>query len=447
MLDRALLRNDPDTVRAAALSKGEPCPIDEWLQIDKDRRRLLAETEKLRRRRNELSKEVSSLKREGKNADELILESREAGTDLSSIEENLAAVNIRMAELELHFPNIPDPGVPAGSDEASNRIFDPLQPENRQWVEDVFSSDKWDEFYQDCRTGVPEKPSFTFNPLPHWELMGEYLDSNASGRITGSNFILLRGWAARLQRILINWMMDFHEKAGMEEIWSPFLATRESMTMTGQIPKLESDMYQVEKDDLFLIPTGEVPLTNIFRGRTFSEKELPVCVFGYTPCFRREAGSYGKENRGLNRVHQFEKVEMVRVESPGRSEAAVSYMVWHVISMLQELELPWRCSLLATGDLSFAAAKCYDLEVWAAGQEKWLEVSSISNFRDFQARRGNIKFKPSGGGKPEFVHTLNGSALALPRIMAALIENGQTESGKIVLPGVLAERAGTEFLD
>ncbi len=417
MLDRAILRKEPDRVRAAAKNKGEPCLIDEWLELDEKRRGLLGETETLRRRRNELSKEVSFLKKEGKEADTQILESKETGRRIGTIETELNTVDTEMSELELRFPNIPDPDVPIGSDETFNRIIE--------------------------STG--EKPSFSFVPRYHWDILGELLDREASGSIAGSNFILLRGWAARLQRVLINWMLDFHSSCGMEEVWMPFVANRESMTATGQIPKLEDDMYHIEKDDLFLVPTGEVPLTNIYRNSRLPEKDLPVKIFGYSPCFRREAGSYGKDTRGLNRVHQFEKVEMVRMVKPENSEAALKEMTGHVGRMLELLNLPYRISLLATGDLSFAAAKCYDFEVWSAGQEKWLEVSSISNFRDFQARRGNIKFKRSGGGKPEFVHTLNGSGLALPRIMAALIENGQTESGKVVLPEVLATRTGTDI--
>jgi len=418
MLDRAVLRKEPDKVRAAARNKGEPCLIDEWLELDEKRRKFLGETEILRRRRNELSKEVSSLKKEGKDADEQIMQSRETGNRLGTIEKDLETVDIRMNELELYFPNIPDADVPIGVDETFNSIVE--------------------------TTG--EKPSFDFKPRAHWDILGELLDKEASGSITGSNFILLRGWAARLQRILIGWMMDFHSTSGMEEVWMPFIANRESMTSTGQIPKLEDDMYHIEKDDLFLVPTGEVPLTNIYRDSILQEKDLPIRLFGYSPCFRREAGSYGKDTRGLNRVHQFEKVEMVRMVRPEDSEAALAEMTLHVGRMLELLNLPYRVSLLATGDLSFAAAKCYDLEVWAAGQEKWLEVSSISNFRDFQSRRSSIRYRPAAGGKPQHVHTLNGSGLALPRIMAALLENGQTESGQVILPKVLAERIGTDIL-
>lgn len=415
MLDRGLLRNEPDKVREASLNKGEPCPIDRWLSLDEERRDLLGRTETLRRRRNELSQEVSSLKKSGSPADSQIAESKKVGDNIGKIDKELSAVDREMAEVELRFANIPDPDVPEGKDESFNKII--------------------------RTSGV--KPSFDFKPKPHWEILGSLFDQEASGNIAGANFILLRGWAAWLQRKLINWMMDFHSEAGMEEIWTPFLANRESMTTSGQIPKLEYDMYHIEKDDLFLIPTGEVPLTNIYRNTTMNEGVLPVKLFGYTPCFRREAGSYGKDTRGLNRVHQFEKVEMVRFEHPDRSEEALEEMVSHVEKMLGLLELPYRISILATGDLSFAAAKCYDFEVWSAGQEKWLEVSSISNFRDFQSRRGKIRYKPLGGGKPQFVHTLNGSGLALPRIIAALIENNQTEDGKVRFPSVITAKIGT----
>lgn len=415
MLDRALLRNEPDKVREASLNKGEPCPIDRWLLLDEKRRNLLGRTESLRRRRNELSQEVSSLKKSGTPADSQITESKKVGDSIGQIDKELSAIENEMTEVELRFANIADPDVPAGKDESHNK---PVRA-----------------------SGI--KPSFDFKPKPHWEILGNLFDQEASGDIAGANFILLRGWAARLQRKLIDWMMDFHSKAGMEEIWTPFIANRESMTMSGQIPKLEYDMYHIEKDDLFLIPTGEVPLTNIYRNTTLNQGDLPVKLFGYTPCFRREAGSYGKDTRGLNRVHQFEKVEMVRFELPDRSEEALQEMVVHVEKMLSLLELPYRISILATGDLSFAAAKCYDFEVWSAGQEKWLEVSSISNFRDFQSRRGKIRYKPDGGGKPQFVHTLNGSGLALPRIIAALIENNQTEDGKVSFPSFIAEKPGT----
>lgn len=418
MLDRDILRNDPEKVRKAAADKGEPCLIDRWLELDARRRDLLSLTEELRRERNELSRRVAGRKKQGLDAEDIIRESRRAGDRISSLEEELGGVDRLMLEVELSFPNVPDPDVPVGRDESANIVL--------------------------RTSGEPaEDPDL----LPHWELLGDRMDQEASGRITGANFVLLRGWAARLQRVLISWMMDHNSRSGMEEVWIPFLANRASMTATGQIPKLEEDMYRVEKDDLFLVPTGEVPLTNIYRDSIIPEKDLPISLCGYSPCFRREAGSYGKDTRGLNRVHQFEKVEMVRLVLPEDSPAAHGEMVAHVERMLELLELTYRVSLLSTGDLSFAAARCCDLEVWAPGQGKWLEVSSVSNFRDFQARRGGIRYRPADGGKPGFVHTLNGSGLALPRIMAALVETGQTPDGGIRLPKALAEFTGTDRLE
>lgn len=419
MLDRGLLRNEPDRVAAAAKAKGEPCPIERWQILDADWRVRLAGIEELRRKRNDLSKEVSRMRREGGDPLSVMEESRQAGAALDAAEAGLKELETEMGLLELRFPNLPDPDVPVGRDESSNVVL--------------------------RMHGEPRE--FAFEPRPHWELLGPHLDPEASGAIAGANFILLRGWAAKLQRNLIHWMMDFHGEAGMEEVWPPFIATRESMTVTGQIPKMEEDMYHVEKDDLFLVPTAEIPLTNLFRGALLREEDLPVRVFGYTPCFRREAGSYGRDTRGLNRVHQFEKVEMVRLAHPERSGEALEEMITHVGRMLELLGLTYRVTLLCTGDLSFSAARCCDMEVWAPGQRKWLEVSSISNFRDFQARRGQIRFRPAGGGKPQFVHTLNGSGLALPRIIAALIENGQRADGRVDLPRVIEKRMGVGVLE
>jgi len=419
MLDRGLLRSEPGRVAGAARAKGEPCPIEGWLELDEEWRRRLAEVEELRRRKNDLSKEVSRMRREGGDPAACMEESRRAGEALERAESGMGELGERMTALELQFPNLPDPDVPEGRDESANVIL--------------------------STHGEPR--IFPFQPRPHWELMGRHLDTEASGAIAGANFILLRGWAARLQRCLIHWMMDFHWDSGMEEVWPPFIAGRESMTVTGQIPKLEEDMYRIEKDDLFLVPTGEVPLTNLFRGALLREEELPVKVYGYTPCFRREAGSYGRDTRGLNRVHQFEKVEMVRLCRPEESADALEEMIAHVGRMLAQLELTFRVTLLCTGDLSFSAAKCCDMEVWAPGQRKWLEVSSISNFRDFQARRGQIRYRPAGGGRPQLVHTLNGSGLALPRIVAALVENGQTADGRVELPMAIEKRMGRTRLD
>lgn len=396
MLDRDLLRNDPERVRDAAASKNEPCPIDEWLELDARRRVLVFEIDELRKKRNELSKAVSLAKRQGLDASVPMDESRRTGERIALLEKEASAVEAALAGLELRFPNIPDPDVPRGGASANEVI--------RQ---------------------IGEKQSFDFEPKAHWELLAGGLDPEAAGRIAGSNFILLRGCAAALQRRLISWMIDTHARSGMQEIWAPFLARPESMTTTAQIPKLEADMYRLEQDELYLVPTGEVPITNLYREAILDESELPVKLCGYTPCFRREAGSYGRETRGLNRVHQFEKVEMVWLAHPDRSTQAHLEMLAQAEALLQRLGLTYRVVLLATGDLSFAAAKCFDIELWAPGQNAWLEVSSVSNFRDFQARRGMIRYKPAGGGKPRLVHTLNGSGLALPRLIAALAEQFQ----------------------
>ncbi len=396
MLDRELLRNESERVREAAELKNEPCLIDEWLGADAERRSLLVEMEDLRKRRNELSQTVSTIRKQGGDASAAMEESRQVGEHIPALERRVSALEAEMEAIELGFPNIPDPGVPRGRDATSNVI-----------VREV---------------GVPVRHE---HPLPHWELLKGFLDPDASGRIAGSNFILFRGPLARLQRHLISWMLERHFASGMEEIWAPFVARSESMTATGQLPKLGAEMYKLEHDDMYLVPTGEVPITNLYREAVIDEERLPIRLCGYTPCFRREAGSYGKDTRGLNRVHQFEKVEMVRLEHPDRSEAALEEMVRSAEALLQELGLAYRVVKLSTGDLSFSAAMCYDLEIWSAGQEKWLEVSSVSNFRDFQARRGHIRFRPSGGGRLRLVHTLNGSGLALPRLISALSEAAQ----------------------
>lgn len=417
MLDRKLLRKDPQKVVEAANAKNEKINMDTWIEADSSRRTLMLEIEDLRSQRNTLSKAVSQKKRSGENADNEMARSRETGLRLNVLEDKVSEVDKSLAEMEKGFPNIPDSDVPVGGEE-NNVIL-------RSWGD------------------IPE---FTFKPMPHWELMEDVFQPEAAGRIAGSNFILFRGWAARLQRTLISWMLDYHTEAGMEEVWAPFVAKAESMTATAQLPKMEDDMYKIGRDNLYLIPTGEVPITNLYRDQLLEEADLPVRLCGYTPCFRREAGSYGKDNRGLNRVHQFEKVEMVRLEHPERSDQAHQELLDHAAGMLELLGIPYRILLLASGDLSFAAAKCYDIEIWSAGQEKWLEVSSISNFRDFQARRGNMRYRPTGGGKPQFIHTLNGSGLALPRLIISLVENGQQKDGSIKLPPVLAERMGMEVI-
>jgi seryl-tRNA synthetase len=288
-----------------------------------------------------------------------------------------------------------------------------------------------------------------FQPLPHYDIAEhlEIIDFNRAAKISGSNFISYRSMGARLERALVNFMMDLHaSEHGYTEIFPPFITKRDAMVGTGQLPKLESDMYHIPADDLFLIPTAEVPVTNLHRDEIIAGDQLPIKYVAYSPCFRREAGAYGKDTRGLIRVHQFNKVEMVKFVKPETSYEELEKLLTNAEKVLQLLELPYRVLKLATGDLSFAAAMCYDIEVWAAGSQKWLEVSSCSNFEDFQARRSNIRFRRQKGAKPEFVHTLNGSGLALPRTVIAILENFQTDEGTIIVPKALKPYMGIDVI-
>jgi seryl-tRNA synthetase len=312
----------------------------------------------------------------------------------------------------MEVPNIPHPSVPIGVGEGDNI-------EISQWG---------------------ERNEFSFDPKPHWEL-GEKLgmiDIERGGKITGSGFIYYRGFGAHLERALINFMIDLHVQShGYVEVMIPYMVNRTSMTVTGQLPKLEGDMYALPEDDTFLIPTAEVPVTNIHRGEILDRNDLPICYVAYSPCFRREAGAHGKDTRGLIRIHQFDKVELVKFVNPDTSDDELESLLAAAEEVLKQLELHYRVVILSTGDLSFAASKCYDIEVWAPGIGKYLEVSSCSNFQDFQARRGGIRFRPEEGGKLLHVHTLNGSGLALPRTVIAIIENNQQEDGSILIPEVL----------
>jgi seryl-tRNA synthetase len=333
------------------------------------------------------------------------------------LENSLKEVDEKIKDLLLRVPNIPHASVPVGFDENSNIVI-------RSWG---------------------ELPEFSFEPKPHWEI-GELLgilDLARGAKLSGSGFYTLKGKGALLERGLINFMLDLHtKKHSYQEIWSPFVVSRACMIGTGQLPKLEEDMYLCEKDDLFLIPTAEVPVTNLHRDEILKSEELPIYYVAYTPCFRREAGSYGKDTRGILRVHQFDKVELVKLVKPEESYAELEKLVLDAEEVLQLLKIPYRVRLLCTGDLSFAAAKCYDIEAWAPGVKKYLEVSSCSNYEAFQARRIGIKFKPDPKSKPEYIHTLNGSGVALARTVVAILENFQTEKGTVILPEVLKPYLG-----
>jgi seryl-tRNA synthetase len=416
MLDPKFIRAHPEKVRDALRLKGQQADLDGWLALDARRRDLLQELETLRFRQNTASQEIARLKREKQDAAALIEEMRSVSDRIKAFEADLRDIEEKAEAILIWIPNVPHPSVPAGGPENNVEV--------RRW-------------------GTP--PDASYKPLAHWEI-GEalgILDFKAASKISGSNFSMTRGIGARLERALVNFMLDLHTKRhGYTEVSVPYLVRRESAYGTGQLPKLEEDMYRCEVDDLFLIPTAEVPITNSLRDEILPAGSLPIYLTGYSPCFRRESGAYGRETRGLMRVHQFDKVEMVRFVEPDRSYEELEQLVANAEAVLRALELPYRVVTLAGGDLSFAAAKCYDLEVYAAGEGgRWLEVSSCSNFESFQARRMGIRYRAEDG-RVEYVHTLNGSGLALPRTMIALLENFQTAQGTVRVPAALQPYLG-----
>ncbi|HEX6940176.1 MAG TPA: serine--tRNA ligase [Longimicrobiales bacterium] len=423
MLDLKRVREEPALVKERLARRGNPEvleQVDRVLELDEERRVRIGEVDALRARRNEVSPRVGELKQAGRHdeADRLIREMREVAERIAVEEARLGEIEEALRTVLLQIPNLPEPDVPAG-DETSNRVL-------REWG---------------------ETRAFDFAPKPHWEI-GEalgILDFPRGAKVAGSGFPLLVGAGARLERALISFMMDLHSREhGYTELWPPFLVNREAALGTGHLPKFGADMYDVPEDGLFLVPTAEVPVTNLHAGELLAPDALPIRYVAYTPCFRREAGAHGKETRGLIRVHQFDKVELVRFERPDASEAALEELTGHAETVLRRLGLRYRVLLLAAGDLGFANAKTYDLEVWAPGVDRWLEVSSCSLYTDFQARRANIRFRPEPGARPEFVHTLNGSALALARVVVALLENGQQADGSVVLPEALAPYFGAD---
>ncbi|PIQ90199.1 MAG: serine--tRNA ligase [Candidatus Omnitrophica bacterium CG11_big_fil_rev_8_21_14_0_20_41_12] len=411
MLDIKFIRENQDQVKQAIRNRVLKIDIDGILKIDDARRKELAEFEELAAKRNQANDEIGVLLKEKKDAKAKISSMKEISKRIAELDNQIKGKEAELNKLLLNIPNVPHASVPVG-DATKNKTV-------RSW-------------------GEPKK--FNFKPLSHIELCQnlDIVDFNRATKITGSNFILFKGGGARLERALINFMLDLHTaKHGFTEVLPPFLVNRASMLGTGQLPKLEEDMYKLKDDDLFLIPTAEVPVTNIFRDEILDEDKLPVYYTAYTACFRREAGSYGKDTKGLNRVHEFDKVEMVKFVKPEDSCAELEKLVVNAEEVLQLLELPYRVLMLATQDLSFSASKCYDLEAYAGGADKWLEVSSCSNFESFQARRANIRFRRKESKKVEFVHTLNGSGIALPRTVIAILENYQQEDGSVLIPKVL----------
>ena len=423
MIDLKRLRQDPEASRASLLRRRDPSVgplLDAILELDRQRRELLVQAESLKAERNAASEEVARRKRAKEPADDLMARLKSSGDEVKALDARLRDVDTELDRRVLAVPNFPADETPDG-DASANRVV-------RTWG---------------------EPPTFTFAPRPHWELGAALgiLDLSAGAKIAGSGFPLLRGLGARLVRALSGFMLDLHTREhGYEEVAPPYLANRASLTGTGQLPKFEDDQYNVPSDDLFLIPTAEVPLTNIHRDEILDGSDLPRGYCAWTPCFRREAGAHGKDTRGLIRVHQFDKVELVRFARAEDSAAEHERMTGHAETVLQRLEIPYRVLELAAGDTGFASARTYDLEVWAAGVGTWLEASSSSTFADFQARRANIRYRPEPKAKPEFVHTLNASGVAFPRTIIALLENNQAADGSVRVPQALVPYLGVDRL-
>lgn len=421
MLDVRRLRREEAAVRAALARRGDPSVdglLDRVLKLDADRRAVIQQVEVRKAKRNEVSRRVADLKRAGADAEPLIEEMREVSAHIEEYDDRLRTLEREIEDALLLIPNTPHPDVPAGGAEA-NRVV-------RTW-------------------GEPVEPASWRKP--HWELGAELgiLDLERGAKLSGSGFPLFRGLGARLQRALIAFMLDWHVREhAYEEVYPPFLVKQAMMRGTGHLPKFASDAYHVPSDDLWLVPTAEVPLTNLHAGEILPGETLPRRYVAYTPCFRREAGAAGRETRGLIRVHQFDKVELVRLERPEASDAALEELTRHAEAVCRALGLAYRVVLLAAGDLGFGNAKTYDLEVWAPGCERWLEVSSCSLYGDYQARRADLRYRPAPGAKPEHLHTLNGSALALPRTVGALLECYQARDGSVEVPPPLQPYLQTE---
>lgn len=421
MIDRRLIRDDPERVRKGLSKRHSTVDVEQLLTLDGEHIANLQQSEALKHQRNVASEEIARKKKQGEDIAPLHTAMKETSTKIKQLEARNKEIEETLDALLLTVPNLPHESVPDGADAASNEVV---------------------------RTVGTAKKPFD-DVLPHWE-MGEklgILDLEAGRIVSGRGFIVFRGDGALLCRGLINLMLDMHVEQGYGEVTIPFLVHRASMTGTGQLPKFEEDMYRCGDDDMFLIPTAEVPVTNLHRESVLERDKLPIKYCAYSPCFRREAGSHGADTRGLLRVHQFDKVEMVKFVHPDSSYDELETLVTDATAVLEALELPYRVVKLCAGDLGFAAAKCYDLETFAPGVDKWLEVSSCSNFEDFQARRAEIRLKKSEGEKHKFVHTLNGSGLALPRVVASLLEVHQTPTGRVRIPKRLQPyMRGKEYL-
>jgi seryl-tRNA synthetase len=418
MLDIKFIRQNPEVVRDALKKRGVEAALDEFMKMDEERRNLLFEAEKLKSLRNQESEEIAKKKKAGEPAEDLILKMREVSQKIKEMDEKINSLEDNLQKILLTIPNIPDDTVPVGKSDADN-------VEVRRW-------------------GTPR--SFDFNFKAHWDI-GEtldILDFNRAGKITGSRFTVYKGAGARLERALINFMLNLHiEKHGYTEIFPPFIVNRDSMTGTGQLPKFEEDAFKLYNNpDYFLIPTAEVPVTNLHREEILEKDTLPIYYVAYSGCFRAEAGSAGRDTRGLIRQHQFNKVELVKFTEPETSMDELEKLTKDAEEVLQILGLPYRVVALCTGDLGFSSAKTYDIEVWMPSYNRYVEISSCSNFKDYQARRARIQYRPEKGAKPQFVHTLNGSGLAVGRTTAAILENYQQPDGSVVIPEALREYMG-----
>jgi len=417
MLDLRFLRENVSFVREKMAQRGVEVDLEGILRLDKERRELIQQVEAMRNRRNQFSDEISRRKRQGEDAQELIAEMRALSQRLKEMEAQLREKEEELRKLLLTVPNIPHSSVPVGEDSDDN-------VEVRKWG---------------------EPPSFPFTPRPHWEIGEELgiLDFQRGAKLAGARFVLYRGLGALLERALINFMLDLHIKEhGYKEVLPPFIVNRNSMIGTGQLPKFEEDLFKIEGMEYYLIPTAEVPVTNIHRDEILDEEDLPLRYVSYTPCFRKEAGSYGKDTRGIVRQHQFNKVELVKFAHPETSYEELETLLQDAEEVLKRLGIHYRVVTLCTGDLGFAASKTYDIEVWLPSQEEYKEISSCSNFEDFQARRANIRFRRRGKKGTEFVHTLNGSGLAVGRTVVAILENYQQEDGSVLVPEALRPYMG-----
>ena len=421
MLSLTRIRNNPDQIKSGLEAKNESIDLDKILKLDKKHRDKIHQLNEIRAERNLASEAIAEVKRAGKNSNDAIADMKKVSDAIKSLEKEVSDLGQMLDEQLEVIPNIPHDTVPVGQDETANQVI-------REW-------------------GEPLAADFDLKSHVEIGLELNLFDLERGSKISGSGFPLLIGLGAKLERVLINYMLDIHvQKHGYTEIFPPFLTRVEAPRTCGQLPKFADDMYYIEKDDLYLIPTAEVPVTNIFSNEIMHEDNLPGNYAAYSACFRREAGSYGKDTHGLLRLHQFNKVEMVKFVEPKTSYDELESITTQAEEVLQQLGLHYRVVALNTSDLSFAAAKCYDLEVWAPGESKWLEVSSCSNYEDFQARRGNIRYRRTADKKVDFVHTLNGSGLATPRLMVALLETCQTPDGKVLLPQVIHEPMGLEVL-